>query len=113
MIEQDLIISRALVCLYSDPKIRDSLVFRGGTALNKLFINPPSRFSENIDFVQKRSEPIGETLSAIRRVLEPWLGEPKRKITERGIKMIYKYTSVDGLPVKLKIELILLNIFRY
>ncbi len=105
MVEQDLIISRALVALYSDPKIRDSLVFRGGTALNKLFIKPPARFSEDIDFVQRRAEPIGATISAIRRVLEPWLGEPKRKITERGVKLIYKYTSVDGIVVKLKIEI--------
>jgi hypothetical protein len=37
-IEQDLIISRALVDLYNDPHIKDALVFRGGTALNKLFI---------------------------------------------------------------------------
>ena len=30
-IEQDLIISRALVDLYNDPHIKDALVFRGGT----------------------------------------------------------------------------------
>jgi len=34
-IEQDLVISRALVDLYSDPHVKDALVFRGGTALNK------------------------------------------------------------------------------
>lgn len=56
-IEQDLIISRALVDLYNDPHIREALVFRGGTALNKLFIEPPARYSEDIDFVQKRPDP--------------------------------------------------------
>lgn len=35
-VEQDLIISRALVALFSDPFLRDRLRFRGGTALNKL-----------------------------------------------------------------------------
>ncbi len=105
MIEQDLIISRALVCLYNEPKIKDSLVFRGGTALNKLFIQPPARYSEDIDFVQKRPEPIGESMSAIRKVLDPWLGEPKRKITERGVKLIYKFTDIKKLPAKLKIEI--------
>lgn len=105
MVEQDLIISRALVCLYSDPTISNSLVFRGGTALNKLFLKPPARYSEDLDFVQKRAEPIGDTLSAIRNALGPWLGEPKRKITERGAKLIYKYTSIDGSPAKLKIEI--------
>lgn len=105
MVEQDLIISRALICLFSEPKISNTLVFRGGTALNKLFLKPPARYSEDIDFVQKRAEPIGETLSAIRNALSPWLGEPKRKITERGAKLIYKYTSIDGSPAKLKIEI--------
>ena len=37
-IEQDLVISRALVDLYNEPYIKDALVFRGGTALNKLFL---------------------------------------------------------------------------
>ncbi len=61
-IEQDLIISRALVELYRDLYIRETLVFRGGAALNKLFIKPPARYSEDIDFVQKRAEPIGKTI---------------------------------------------------
>ena len=61
-IEQDLIISRALVDLYNDPHVSEALVFRGGTALNKLFLKPPSRYSEDIDFVQKNSNPIGQTI---------------------------------------------------
>lgn len=89
MVEQDLVISRALISLYNHPKIQDSLIFRGGTALNKLFIAPPARYSEDIDFVQKRAEPIGETLNAIRNVLDPWLGDPKRKLTERSAKLVY------------------------
>ena len=78
MIEQDLIISRALVELYKQPKIQTSLAFRGGTALNKLFLKPPSRYSEDIDFVQTRSEPIGETITGIRQAMDHWLGEPIR-----------------------------------
>jgi predicted nucleotidyltransferase component of viral defense system len=35
-VEQDLMISRALVDLFSDPFLRKELRFRGGTALNKL-----------------------------------------------------------------------------
>ncbi|WP_100550655.1 nucleotidyl transferase AbiEii/AbiGii toxin family protein [Caedibacter taeniospiralis] len=104
-IEQDLIISRALVDLYNDPHIKDALVFRGGTALNKLFINPPSRYSEDIDFVQKNADPIGQTINAIREVLKPWLGEPKWKITQRSAKLIYKYESINKSASKLKIEI--------
>lgn len=104
-IEQDLIISRALVDLYNDPRIKDALVFRGGTALNKLFINPPSRYSEDIDFVQKNADPIGQTINAIREVLKPWLGDPKWKITQRSAKLIYKYKSINKSASKLKIEI--------
>lgn len=104
-IEQDLIISRALVDLYNDPRIKDALVFRGGTALNKLFINPPSRYSEDIDFVQKNADPIGQTINAIREVLKPWLGDPKWKITQRSAKLIYKYESINKSASKLKIEI--------
>lgn len=104
-IEQDLVISRALVDLYNEPYIKDALVFRGGTALNKLFLKPPARYSEDIDFVQKRPEPIGKTIDSIRVLLKPWLGDPKWKITERSAKLIYKYESIDKIPTKLKIEI--------
>ena len=42
-VEQDLVISRALVELYSHPLLSENLVFRGGTALNKLYLDPPAR----------------------------------------------------------------------
>jgi len=38
MVEQDLIINRALVNLYQNQKIKESLIFRGGTALNKIYL---------------------------------------------------------------------------
>lgn len=105
MVEQDLVISRALIELYSQPKVQSSLAFRGGTALNKLFIQPPTRYSEDIDLVQFAAEPIGDTLNAIRNALDPWLGEPKRKFTERSVKFFYRYTAIDNAPAKLKVEI--------
>lgn len=105
MVEQDLIISRALVDLYKQPHIMETLVFRGGTALNKLYIKPPSRYSEDIDFVQIKPSPIGVTITAIRNDLDHWLGEPKRKFTERSAKLIYRYQSLNNTPAKLKIEI--------
>lgn len=69
-VEQDLVISRALVALYNHPEIMASLAFRGGTALNKLFFSPATRYSEDLDFVQINDEPIGKTLSNIRSVLD-------------------------------------------
>ena len=104
-IEHDLVISRTLVDLYNDPYLKEALVFRGGTALNKLFLKPPARYSEDIDFVQKRPEPIGKTIDSIKVLLRPWLGNPKWKITERGAKLIYTYESINKVPNKLKIEI--------
>lgn len=105
MVEQDLIISKALADLYTQEVIQNSLVFRGGTALNKLYIQPPARYSEDIDLVQLTAEPIGKTINIIRSVLDNWLGEPKRKLTDRSAKLIYRYQTVDGIIAKLKIEI--------
>lgn len=105
MIEHDLVISRALACLYNSPIIKENLVFRGGTALNKLYLNPPSRYSEDIDFVQKHSEPVGPIMDAVRAVLDSWLGKPRRKITRYGVKLTYRYSAENQRPMKLKIEI--------
>lgn len=103
-IEQDLIISRALVNMYEREKIRDNLVFRGGTALNKLFFKPPTRYSEDIDLVQIVPQPIGPLIAEIRQALV-WLGQPKGKLTNRSAKLIYQYTASDSIERKLKIEI--------
>lgn len=47
-VEQDLVISRALVAIFSHPLLHDTLAFRGGTALYKLYLKPAARYSEDI-----------------------------------------------------------------
>lgn len=103
-VEQDLIISRVLISLYERQKIKNCLVFRGGTALHKLYVKPAARYSEDIDLVQIVTEPIGETLNEIRSALS-WLGEPTRKLTERSAKLVYRYMALDNSKRKLKIEI--------
>ena len=46
-VEQDLVISRALVAIFSNDILHDALAFRGGTALYKLHL-PAARYSEDI-----------------------------------------------------------------
>ena len=46
-----LVLSRALVEIFDLPEARDALAFRGGTALYKLHLTPPARYSEDIDLV--------------------------------------------------------------
>ena len=72
-VEQDLIISRALVDLFSHPMLSSSLAFRGGTALYKLHLKPPARYSEDIDIVQTMAEPAGRMMEAVHELLHPWL----------------------------------------
>jgi predicted nucleotidyltransferase component of viral defense system len=52
LIEQDLIITRALCDLFSSPALAGKIAFRGGTAINKLLFQKPLRHSEDIDLVQ-------------------------------------------------------------
>jgi predicted nucleotidyltransferase component of viral defense system len=105
MVEQDLVISRALVDLYNKPEIKNTLAFRGGTALNKLFFEPSARYSEDLDFVQIRNESIGETLSHIRSVLDPWLGQARWTQKQWSAKLFYRFYSTDNLALRLKIEI--------
>ncbi len=106
-IEQDLVISRALVEMYSQPEIARGLVFRGGTALHKLFFNPGKRYSEDIDLVQRETGPIGDLIAAIRDALDDWLGTPSSRRGESGISLNYRFeTSFEPVVrARLKIEI--------
>jgi predicted nucleotidyltransferase component of viral defense system len=103
-VEQDLIICRALVELYSHPLLAENLAFRGGTALFKLHL-PPARYSEDIDLVQMRPGPIGPVMDAAQEKLNPWLGTPKRKQSEGRVTLIWRVESEEGLPLRLKVEI--------
>lgn len=59
-------ISRALVDMFSDPVLAKSVAFRGGTALYKLYLTPPARYSEDIDLVQIAPGPAGPIMDAVR-----------------------------------------------
>lgn len=104
-VEQDLVISRALVDMYSVPELREQLAFRGGTALYKLHLLPPARYSEDIDLVQVEAKPIGETLDIVRGVLDPWLGTPQRKFKEGRVNLVYRFESEDSPPLRMKLKI--------
>lgn len=105
-VEQDLVISRALVEIFSHPVLQEALAFRGGTALYKLHLRPPARYSEDIDLVQTKAEAAGPMMDALREVLDSWLGEPRRKQSEGRVTLVYRFDSEDvpSIPLKLKVE---------
>jgi len=106
-VEQDLIISRALVSMFQDTTISEQLAFRGGTALHKLYFNPPRRYSEDIDLVQIVPGPIGGLLDALQKVLNVFLGKPRRIQKERSVTLTYRMESEGPpvVPLRLKVEI--------
>ena len=103
-VEQDLVISRALVEIFDDDRLTEALAFRGGTALYKLHLTPGPRYSEDIDLVQKTAEPIGPTIDRLRARLDPWLGDPKRSFKEGRVTLVYRFHSEDSPPLPLRLE---------
>ena len=107
-VEQDLLISRAIVDLFSDDTLRRELRFRGGTALNKLHFPVPLRYSEDIDLVRTTAGGIGPILDRIRSVLEPWLGHAAFDQSPVAPKLRFRVPAEgmeDGAPLRLKLEM--------
>ncbi|MCK9255673.1 MAG: nucleotidyl transferase AbiEii/AbiGii toxin family protein [Bacteroidales bacterium] len=105
-IEQDLIICRALCQLYKDEYLAEHLALRGGTTLNKIYLNPQPRYSEDIDLVQIKAEPIKETIDRIRDALV-FIGEPKIKQKGHNNTLIFRFESEIPpiIPIRLKVEI--------
>lgn len=104
-VEQDLVICRTLVEIFSDDLLSKSLAFRGGTALHKLYLQPQPRYSEDIDLVQITAEPFGNLADRLRERVA-FLGEPVRKRKENNFTLQYRFES-EFPPVqnlRLKIE---------
>lgn len=106
-VEQDLVLSRALVELFDRPIVAEQAAFRGGTALHKLFFDRPARYSEDIDLVQRSAGPIGPLVEEVRDALDPWLGQPRRKAGADGFTLLYRFATTlpPVVPARLKIEI--------
>ncbi|HVS10308.1 MAG TPA: nucleotidyl transferase AbiEii/AbiGii toxin family protein [Planctomycetota bacterium] len=106
-VEQDLILSRALVEIFQEPARSEALLLRGGTALHKLFITPPQRYSEDIDLVQAAPGPIGPVLDSIRARLDPLLGKPRRENNPSNVTLRYRVDSEipPVVSLRLKVEI--------
>ncbi|MEA1787738.1 nucleotidyl transferase AbiEii/AbiGii toxin family protein [Arenibacter sp. GZD96] len=104
-VEQDLVICRALVEIFSDDWLADSLSFRGGTALHKLYLQPQPRYSEDIDLVQVRAEPIKETVQRLQTALS-FLGDSAVKPRRDGTQIICRFDSEfpPSIRLRLKVE---------
>jgi predicted nucleotidyltransferase component of viral defense system len=105
-VEQDLIISRALVEIFSDDFLRENLAFRGGTALHKLYLNPAPRYSEDIVLVQIKPGPIKPIMERLAEVITFFEEDRKTQNRGHGIKALYRFTSeYEEIRMRLKLEI--------
>ena len=105
-VEQDLIISRALVAIFSDEFLATQLAFRGGTALHKLYLSPQPRYSEDIDLVQITPGPIKPIMFRLGEVLS-FLPDRVTKQKRYNNTMLFRMESETPptVPLRLKIEI--------
>jgi predicted nucleotidyltransferase component of viral defense system len=79
------------------------LVFRGGTALHKLHLPRPYRYSEDLDYVRSTASGIAELTRALTQLGKRLGYEVRTRISEHP-KVLWRTRSVDGLPIRIKIE---------
>lgn len=105
-VEQDLIISRTLVEIFSDDYLRENLAFRGGTALHKLYLNPAPRYSEDIDLVQIKEGPIKPIMERLLEVITFFEEKRTTQVRGHGAKALYRFTSeYENIRMRLKLEI--------
>ncbi len=106
LVEQDLIICRALVAIFSDQFLAGELAFRGGTALHKLYLSPQPRYSEDIDLVQIKAGPIKPIMQRLGEVLD-FLPNKITKVKKHNNTMVFRMESEipPVMPIRLKVEI--------
>lgn len=105
-VEQDLLISRCLVAIFSDEFLASQLAFRGGTALHKLYMSPQPRYSEDIDLVQITAGPIKPIIYRLGEVLD-FMPDRVTKQKRYNNTMLFRMESEipPVMPIRLKIEI--------
>jgi len=105
-IEQDLLISRTLIEIFSDDYLKENLAFRGGTALHKLYLNPAPRYSEDIDLVQIQPGPVKPIMERIGEIITFFDEKRSTQVRGHGAKAFYRFTSeYEGIRMRLKLEI--------
>lgn len=104
-IEQDLIISRIIVELYNSDFLKNELLFRGGTALTKLFLDEPLRYSEDLAFVQRKSSAIGPIADKIKSIIDPLLGKSKTVSAKDSFKILYNFNPESNAQNQKRVKI--------
>lgn len=102
-VEQDLLLSRAICAIATDEYLGEELVFRGGTALHKLHLDQPFRYSEDLDYVRRTSSGIAPLTQALTSLGESLGFEVRTRVGEHP-KVYWRTTADGGVPLRIKIE---------
>lgn len=102
-VEQDLLLSRAICAIAADDYLGRELIFRGGTALHKLLLDRPFRYSEDLDYVRSSPGGIAPVTQALTRLGEA-LGFEVRTRVGQHPKVYWRATAASGVPLRIKIE---------
>ncbi|WP_010148699.1 nucleotidyl transferase AbiEii/AbiGii toxin family protein [Serinicoccus profundi] len=102
-VEQDLLLSRAICAIGADPYLGSELVFRGGTALHKLHLPEPWRYSEDLDYVRVSGGGIKPLTQALTLLGEELGFTVSTRVGEHP-KILWRTTAQTGIPLRLKIE---------
>jgi predicted nucleotidyltransferase component of viral defense system len=103
-IEQDMLLSRAICDIYANERLAGELVLRGGTALNKLILAKPYRYSEDLDFVRTTSGGIGEIMRELTELGKMAAFQVKTRIGQFP-KVYWLGKAQTGIDLRIKIEL--------
>lgn len=105
-VEQDLVLSRAMVEMFDDSRIAGQFALRGGTALHKVALAGPVRYSEDIDLVQVVPGPIKVLFDVFHDRMDPWLGKHAYEHRAHSIRAVWRFRT-ETVPVqgmRLKVE---------
>ena len=103
-IEQDLLLSKAIIDIYRSEMLAGELIFRGGTALHKLVLPRPSRYSEDLDFVRSSAGGIGDIMKELTELGKQSGFAVKTKIGQFP-KVYWQGTTQTGRDLRIKIEI--------
>ncbi|MBX3195847.1 MAG: nucleotidyl transferase AbiEii/AbiGii toxin family protein [Microbacteriaceae bacterium] len=102
-VEQDLLLSRAICAIASHEYLGEELVFRGGTALHKLHLPQPFRYSEDLDYVRRTGSGIARLTRALTHLGESLGFEVRTRVSEHP-KVYWRGMASSGVPLRIKVE---------
>ena len=103
-IEQDLLLTKAICDIYSNGFLAGELIFRGGTALHKLSLPRPYRYSEDLDFVRISAGGIGRIMKELTG-LGKLSGFTVTTKMSQYPKIYWRGKAQTGRDIKIKIEI--------